>query len=227
MQRTMVCLANSYKHGGRCVAGICVETGEWLRLRGKADDGALSPREYSLAKNHGELRLLDVFSVDLHYAMPSDCHPEDWAVSTMPWQLMERPCPAHKWDKIAAEAPIAAHILGGYRDRVSAEELLVKPMASSLALVHPDNLWWWIREERGKRKCRALFHRNNVTYDLPVTDPRWVEQMNLLPLGIYANSMLAPGAAKTWLTISLSEGFRPRADGPAWHFRIVAGVIAI
>jgi hypothetical protein len=27
--------------------------------------------------------------------------------------------------------------------------------------------------------------------------------------------------------ISLSESFRPRTDGPAWHFRIVAGVIAI
>ncbi|HZL26343.1 MAG TPA: hypothetical protein VFC39_07425 [Acidobacteriaceae bacterium] len=227
MQRTIVCLANSYKHGGRCVAGICVETGEWLRLRGKADDGALSPREYALAKDAGELRLLDVFSADLHYPMPSDCHPEDWAVTAMPWQLVERPCPAQRWEKIAAATATTAHILGGYGDRVSADELHAKPIKSSLALVSPDNLWWWIRDERGKRKNRALFHRHNVTYDFAVTDPRWVDQMNLLPLGIYAHSMLAPQATRTWLTVSLSEGYIPRANGPAWHFRIVAGVIAM
>jgi hypothetical protein len=230
MQRTIVCLANSYKHGGRCVAGICLETGEWLRLRGKADDGALTPREYALANSAGELRLLDVFSVDLHYALPSDCHPEDWEVSAAPWHLIDRPCPRERFDELASAASAAAagaHLLGGYRDRVEGSELVSKPIKASLALVSPDSLWWWIREEHGKRKNRALFHRNHVTYDLAVTDPRWVEQMNLLPTGIYPHSMLAPHTAKVWLTISLSEVFHPRPGGPGWHFRIVAAVIAL
>jgi hypothetical protein len=229
MQRTMVCLANSYKLGGRCIAGVCLETGEWLRLRGKADDGALSPREYALANHAGELRPLDVFSAHLHFAMPSDCHPEDWTVSSAPWQLVERPCGANRWGLIATattDRANGAHLLGGYRDRISVEELRAKPAKSSLALICPNDLWWWIREEHGKRKNRALFHRNNVTYDLAVTDPRWVDQMNLLPAGIYPHEMLAPGASKTWLTVSLGEAFHPRAGGPGWHFRIVASVIA-
>jgi hypothetical protein len=227
MQRTIVCLANSYKHGGRCVAGVCLDTGEWLRLRGRADDGALTPHEYALGDGKGELRLLDVFSADLHYAMPSDCHPEDWAISTAPWQLLHRPCPESRWNAVAARAVAKEpHILGGYRDRIAAAELAGKPMKSSLALVCPENLWWWIRDEHGKRKYRALFHRDHVTYDLAVTDPRWIDQMNLLPAGIYPHAMLAPEASKTWLTVSLSEAFHPRADGPGWHFRIVASVIA-
>lgn len=227
MQRTIVCLANSYKHGGRCVAGICLDTGEWVRLRGNADDGALNPREYALANSKGELKLLDVFTAELHSPLPSDCHPEDWVIGPAPWQLVERPCPPPKWAEIAAAASSVANIFRENRDRVSAAELLAKPVKSSLTLVTPDSLWWLIRLEGDKRKNRVLFHCDHVAYDLPVTDPRWVEQMNLLPEGIYPHSMLAPNTGKPRLTISLSEGFRPRSNGPIWHFWLVAGVIAI
>jgi hypothetical protein len=76
----MVCLANSYKHGGRCVAGICLEDGSWVRLRGRAADGALEPAEYGL-DDGGEVQLLDVLEVDLHYALPSEAHAEDWVIA--------------------------------------------------------------------------------------------------------------------------------------------------
>ena len=64
MRRTMVCQANSYKHGGRCVAGVCLEDGSWVRLRGKAADGALMPTEYCF-DDGSEARVLDVFEAEI------------------------------------------------------------------------------------------------------------------------------------------------------------------
>ena len=223
MRRTIVCLANSYKHGGRCVAGVCLEDRKWVRLRSAEGDGSLSLHYYLLADGHGELRLLDVFEAELQYAMPSNCHPEDW-VAMPSLRLVERPCPAKSWNKVIEKVEKSGSLLGGYGDRVWASLFLKRPAAASLALVCPTDIWWWVREERGKIKCRALFRRNNVTYDLAVTDPRWLEQMKLLPVGIHAHRLLAPETNETWLTISLSEAFSPGGGGVA-HFRIVAGVI--
>ncbi|MDE1239946.1 dual OB domain-containing protein [Vibrio aestuarianus] len=31
MTRTVVVLADSYKHGEHCIAGKCVQTGQWIR----------------------------------------------------------------------------------------------------------------------------------------------------------------------------------------------------
>jgi hypothetical protein len=224
MRRTIVCLANSYKHGGRCVAGICIEDGRWVRLRSRDGDGSLSPQDCTLAEGHGELRLLDVFAVELHYALPSDCHPEDWVAVPQPWQLVERPCSPKHWSRVTAGIERRGPLLGGYSDRVWASVFKNCPAAASLVLVCPTEIWWWIREERGKLRYRALFKRDNITYDLAVTDPRWLEQLQLLPAGIYPHSMMAPAAHETWLTVSLSEAFSPGGSGAA-HFRIVAGVI--
>jgi hypothetical protein len=224
MRRTIVCLANSYKHGGRCVAGVCIEDGRWVRLRSAHGDGSLSPQDCMLAEGQGELRLLDVFEVELHYALPSDCHPEDWVATPQPWHLIERPCSPKHWSRITTSAEKRGPLLGGYSDRVWASVFKSRPATASLALACPTDIWWWIREERGKLKYRALFKRDNITYDLAVTDPRWLEQLHLLPVGVYPHSMMAPAAQETWLTISLSEAFSPGGGGAA-HFRIVAGVM--
>jgi hypothetical protein len=115
-------------------------------------------------------------------------------------------------------------LLGGYGDRVWASFFKKRPATASLTLVSPTEIWWWVREDRGKLKYRALFRRDNITYDFAVTDPRWLEQLQLLPVGIHPHRLLAPKAEETWLVVSLSEAFSFSAGGAA-HFKIVAGVI--
>jgi hypothetical protein len=170
------------------------------------------------------VRLLDVFEAELHYAMPSGCHPEDWVAAPNWWRLVERPCSDKNWRKVTDKAEKRGTLLGGYSDRVWASVFRTRPASASLALVCPTDIWWWVREDRGKIKHRALFRRDNITYDLAVTDPRWLEQMHLLPVGIYPHRLLAGETESTWLTVSLSEAFAPGGGGEA-HFRIVAAVI--
>jgi hypothetical protein len=224
MRQTIVCLANSYKQGGRCVAGISLETDSWVRLRQPDGDGSFTVQQCTLADGGGELRLLDVFEVELHYAMPTDCHPEDWVVAPTRWRLIERPCSTRTLARLEEKVERRGPLLGAHRDRTFASELRSRPLAASLALICPADLWWWVREERGRLKYRALFHRDNVTYDLAVTDPHWLTQLQLLPAGIHPHSLLAPEAQNTWLTLSLSEPFTLGSGQPA-HFRLVAGVI--
>lgn len=44
----IICLANSRKHGGRCVAGLRTDGGGWLRPVGTLLDGTLYPPDYTM-----------------------------------------------------------------------------------------------------------------------------------------------------------------------------------
>jgi hypothetical protein len=99
------------------------------------------------------------------------------------------------------------------------------PRERSLELIEPEDLWWWVREEKGKRRNRAVFrvsHDSRVRYDLAVTDPAWLDQLNLLPAGIYPHAFFFKDRPpRTLLTVSLSEPFE------GFHYKLIAGVIPL
>lgn len=220
----ILCLANSYKHDHRCVAGISLATKEWVRLVGRQVPGCLTVREASYTDGK-QAALLDVFEAELAERCGSSAHPEDVYVTERPWRRVQR------FDGTAAASFLAEFVskesvvLQGYSDRVPADRFEKTPAKCSLGLTHPDDLWWWIREENGKRRNRALFrlgHLGRVRYDLAVTDPAWLKLMNQLPAGIYPHALLSGGKpAKTFLTISLSEPFE------GFHYKLVAGVVCL
>jgi len=200
------------------VAGVCLDDGVWIRLRGAAPDGSLNASE-SVLDDGSEPRLLDLIEVELHYAIPTDAHPEDWQIAPVGWRLLQRPASTAQLQKVTAAADKGTTILRGASDRMPVEEIQSKPLQSSLVLVCPSEINWWIRGEGDKRKNRALFRRHNITYDLAVTDPRWLERLNLMPAGIYPHSTFAEADCETWLTVSLSEAFH------GWHYKLVAAVL--
>jgi hypothetical protein len=44
----IICLANSRKHSGRCVAGLRTDGQGWIRPVGPSDNGTLFPWHYTL-----------------------------------------------------------------------------------------------------------------------------------------------------------------------------------
>ena len=218
----IVCLANSYKHNHRCVAGVSLVTKKWVRLAGRSVPGCLTIKE-TCYPDGSEAALLDVFEVELGEQCGSNCHPEDVYVTDKPWR------PVRRFDKPSDARFLAEYVnkgpavLQGYGDRVYARKLEAAPADKSLELVHPEDLWWWIREEGGKRKNRTLFRAGHVSrsrYDLAVTDPAWLDQLHLLPGGIYPHSLFfKEKLSKTLLTVSLSEPF------DNFHYKLVAGVV--
>jgi hypothetical protein len=220
----IVCLANSYKHDHRCVAGISVETKQWVRLVGHQVPGCITRKEASYPDGK-EAALLDVFEAELGEKCGSNAHPEDVFITGKTWQSARRfdtPADAQFLAGYVNKEPV---VLQGYCDRVQTSRFEKTPAQCSLGLVHPEDLWWWIREESSKRRNRAVFRlgqAGRVRYDLAVTDPKWLDLLNLMPAGIYPHALLCGGKQpKTYLCISLSEPFE------GFHYKLVAGVVCL
>lgn len=60
---TIICLANSRKHGDRCIAGINPQTGEWVRPVSHLNDGRV-PKPMRLIDGQ-EPQLLDILEIPL------------------------------------------------------------------------------------------------------------------------------------------------------------------
>ncbi len=222
----IVCLANSYKHDNRCVAGISLRSKKWVRLVGTEVEGGLT-RIQTCYPDGSEAKVLDVLEAEIGDGCGSNYHPEDVIVTERKWTLLRRfdaPTDARFLLAYANKRPT---LMKSYSDRLFQH----KPNTASgwversLELIHPEDLWWWVREDRGKRKNRAVFRvggGRRVRYDLAVTDPHWLSRMHSLLPGIYPHAQFFPDRVPmTFFTISLSEPFE------GFHYKLVAGVIVL
>ncbi|MDR3774471.1 MAG: hypothetical protein P4L26_14035 [Terracidiphilus sp.] len=220
----IVCLANSYKHDHRCVAGISLVTKRWVRLVGRQVPGCLTIKETCYPDGR-QVALLDVFEVELGENCGTNSHPEDVYITGKPWHALRR-FESHSDSQFLADfvnkEPV---VMQGYCDRVPVSKFERTPAKCSLELVHGEDLWWWIREGNDKRKNRAVFRLGQIgriRYDLAVTDPAWLDQLNLLPAGIHSHALLCGGKPRnTLLTVSLSEPFE------GFHYKLVAAVVLL
>lgn len=218
----ILCLANSYKHDHRCVAGISLVSKRWVRLVGHTIPGCLTLKEASYPDGK-ELRVLDIFEAEIDEPCASNSHPEDVYLNPKPIRLLDRFDQPHHARKLTSHLSKNQYVLQSSSDRVYYRKLESNPVPSSIELIKPDDLWWWIRDESGKRRNRALFRvgrASRIRYDLAVTDPVWLQQLHLLNPGIYPNALFfGKNSNRTLLTVSLSEPFE------GFHYKLVAGVI--
>jgi hypothetical protein len=216
----IVCLANSYKHEHRCVAGISLRSKRWVRLVGNEVPGCLTLREASY-RDGGQVELLDVFEAQLGETCGTRSHPEDVRVGMAIPFLIRKFNLVSDYKFLASFVVKSGDVLQGPRDRITASWVEKTQLVKSLELVRPEDLWWWIRND-GKRKNRALFRSNRTRFDLALTDPAWLDRLSHLEPGIYPHSSFFTGEApKTLLAVSLSEPFE------RFHYKLVAGVVCL
>ena len=80
MIRKLLLVANSRKLKGRCLAGIDLETGEWIRPVSDEDHGAIPP---AWCDSGGRsVQPLDVVEVDLQRHVPMPHQPENWLMGS-------------------------------------------------------------------------------------------------------------------------------------------------
>ncbi len=85
----IICLANSYKHGGRCIAGIDPKSGNWIRPVPDTKDRAITPTMRLI--NGREPQILDVIEIPLEdYGPDEGCQPENRLLKPGIWKKVGR-----------------------------------------------------------------------------------------------------------------------------------------
>jgi hypothetical protein len=217
----LLCLANSIKHGGRCVAGLRMDGEGWLRPVGPGD-GTLYPANYIL-KDLSEPALMDVIALEVTHHTPEPHQPENWLIGGQPWELVRRPASLAARELLKSALTSGPKLLGGTTDREPFVGFVDAPGSASLTVVLAERLRWKVTSEAGKpRKTRARFSLSGASYDLSVTDPHWRQALAEQPDGEYEWGSLPMETGKLpLLTISLGEPF----EGDC--YKLVAGVVPV
>ena len=200
----IVCLANSFKHGGRCIAGK-VHSGEyagrWIRPVGRTEGQRqiqLSEMEYARGQ-YAAVR--DILRIEFTSREPNTFQSENLIISGTRWSKVGEV----SLDAIADLLDTPAGLWTNYsrshyslNDKIE-RELLVGPR-ESLFLISPQNVRVRVGpEHNGDVKVRVLFQYNRVEYALTTTDVQIQNDYRGQPHATY------PLPNSRGLTISLGE----------------------
>jgi hypothetical protein len=214
----LLCLAFSKKHGGRCVAGISVDDGRWVRPVSALPDGTLLAQHYRLADG-SEPRLLDVIRIPLDRAQPEPHQPENHVIGGGRWQRVRR-ADADAGRLAAAAVDRQPLILGTPGDRIPYEDLRASPVDASLTLIRPAQVTFVSTTSyRGYPQSRARFAHDGRPYSLTVTDPHWELEIAGRPDGNYAPASFGLDQKRLLFTISLGEPFEGNC------FKLIAAIL--
>jgi len=217
----IICLANSRKYLGRCVAGLRLDGGGWFRPVTSAEHGTL-PVEQACCGGR-EVLPLDVIRMWAVEPRPEAYQPENWLLARNRWEHVRRAGPVDIGIlyMYLERGPL---LLGSRTDRVEVSALERRPLGVSVALVAPQFLRWVVTTSvRGVTQVRAKFELSRVPYNLVVTDPVWERHMQAFPPGEHwAEACAREPGRQTLLSISLGEPF---TDGCC--YKLVAGVIEL
>ena len=209
----MLCLANSWKHGGRCVAGVLLSDMSWIRPVSDTEDGSLSESACQLDVGRA-VRPLDVVRLRVRGPEPRPHQPENWIVTDDQWVLSDSRTAQEAGtllDSMTVEGP---ELLGTSSGSVTWKQIQDSELRASLALVTavaPEFRWsQWSPTQR-----RAVFSHDGVTYDLPIT----------FEFAFPAQGTETHRSQASWyFTISLGEPYARQGND---CFKLVASAIEI
>jgi len=220
--KKLVCLANSRKHSGRCIAGKEVLDegyGPWIRPVSARQTAEISEEERRY--QDGVLpTVLDVMTVPIIGPAPHLYQAENVVIDAGRYWVKDGELP---WSAVEdlVDRPTSVWTSGessyyGLNDRVRLQD--ASELCNSLMLIKPDALSIEVVTEGAefhnpRRKVRASFTYHDTHYLLNVTDPAAEKSLLAMPNAVHP-------MRNTYLCISLGEVF---TDG--YCYKLVAAVI--
>ncbi len=220
--KRIVCLANSRKLSGRCIAGKEIQedgrVGDWIRLVSDRDSQEVSEWERQY-EDGSDPCILDVIDVPVLNAQPKDYQQENWLLD-----------PEYYWNKIRRVTmdkltqftdPVAplwsneGSTVNGQNDRVPIRD--AKSLNHSLHLIRVNDLELYVSQPgkdfgNNRRSVQGRFQHAGTDYWLRVTDPVYERQYLRQPNGTYQ-------IGESFLTISLGEPYR------GYAYKLIAAII--
>lgn len=218
--RRIICLANSYKPRGRCVAGRVFQdgsVGEWVRPVSAREGGELSPAECRYGMLRGSVAVGDIADVQLARPARQGHQLENheiegagvWrktgcATWTLLYACQDEDCPDFWVNRGSSGRGLADRVPMSMAPEFSASlQLIYLPRMDLLVGTGFDGV--------GK-EIRACFSHLGQEYRLKVTDPAICDEMKAKPVGRYPVGMVL-------LCISISQPYKGHL------YRLVATVI--
>ena len=221
INKTIVCLANSRKLSGRCIAGREIDGGSpgaWVRPVSARERQEVSERERQYQDGR-DPKLLDVIEISLVEHQPRDHQQENWLLDpNIYWSRVDK----ISWENLEPFSDLSEslwlngfHTYNGMNDRIPVQQ--AEQERSSLKLIYADEVRLCVfapGEVFGnpKRFVQAKFNFNNNNYALRVTDPYIERDYLARDDGYYKLS-------ECYITISLTEPYE------GYCYKLVAAII--
>ena len=210
MHTRIVCLANSYKEGGRCVAGVKLdERGlpekpvQWIRPVCLTNEGEI-PTQW--VQN---VRPLDILEFEKTADAPKTFQTENVTFDEKTLQVTGK-FPQDRLDELCNQRQF---LLFGSKTK-AVEQNESKKLNHSLTMIHTDHfkVYEHLYEDRARPQVRLRFSFDIYSYDFPITDPVFLSHYQ-------QNKQLLAGVNKIYLTLSLGRLHE------GWHYKLVACIL--
>ncbi|KAA6336573.1 hypothetical protein EZS27_015275 [termite gut metagenome] len=217
MKKYFICLANSYKYGGRCLAGIEITidnnkysvvrnedgTPKWIRPVSASEHKELSTTETQ------NINILDIIEVEEMGVCPEFAHSENIHYSSI-----------KRSSKITKSTGAIDNLCNEVRSNIFFNKGKAVPTnvfqngTYSLLLIKPESPAIYCDSND---KYRGKFTYNNNEYDLPITDPLYIDILKYDDSSVPLCGKQETG--DLYFTISLGEELE------GWHYKLIAGIV--
>lgn len=218
MEKQIICMGNSYKNGGRCLAGIEIQKTasglsvvrnndglpNWIRpVMDNGDNGL--PEDLV-----GSYTMLDILEIDVTNAVPTGAHCENVHFTSIR-KVGRIGLNEHNLNPLC---DTRHHVIFGNRGKAVPNEVFENG-TYSLMFIRPESPIITVQtDEYGHEKYRIQFLYNGTYYDFPLTDTRYICELRS------KNRMCGErNTGDLYLTLSLGVNYGD------WHYKLVAGVI--
>ncbi|MDR2186497.1 MAG: hypothetical protein LBE62_00420 [Azonexus sp.] len=224
--KRILCLANSKKMSGRCIAGrevLATNPGSWIRPVSARTTEEVSEDERQY-QDGTYPQVLDIIDVPLMRHQPRACQTENWLLdSDYYWSKVRQV----GWAELQhyVEHPVTLWVNSRSTYHGENDEILQRDadaLPNSLVLIHVPTLDLRVFIPgadfgNGKRRVRANFQYRDFRYDFSVTDPV-IERSYLAQTdGTYK-------LGECCICVSLGEPFTPQNREPC-RYKLVAAII--
>lgn len=221
MDKTFICLANSYKHGNRCIAGVEINhrpeqhrfsvirsydnSPKWFRPVHRTTDGGAIPNEEALSIN-----VLDIVVATNVVACPSGAQQENYYYESLR-KIGYVKQTISNLDTLCDTTH--STIFGNKGAAVHPNQ--IASIDYSIMLIKTSDIEFYLKDrtEFGKGpQPKAKIKFKGATLDIPITDPEFRKFMN-------SDLEKANSYSSYYLAMSLG------IENEGWYSKLVAGVI--
>jgi hypothetical protein len=206
----IICLANSYKNQGKCIAGIDQESGKWVRPISGLEDGRIPLGTECIPSD--SIKILDILNIPVDIERKFGHEIENIGYKNSPWQVIGSA-------EVVNLLRYCEHnlLFPDYGRMIPYEYIKSQAPVRTLQLIEAKSFSCHKNSQGKWRGVIADEKYDSADIDLSITDPIVLERLNR---GENLSSHCL-------LCLSLGQPWQPDSDTPLRCYRLIAGMIEL